>query len=483
MPTAKLVIHDQVNVQFKGLDPDVLQECQDELTYYVPGYVHMAQFKLGWWDGKIRLMSKAGMTQFNLVEYIMPILDREEYALTVEDRCQWENTISGQMGFIDNTYLSDFVDKEGNPITLWNHQVEAVNAAIQQGQGVLELATGAGKTIICGIMAKIWSEFGHVVIIVPNIDLAIQTQFEFQQRVGIDCGIWYGERKERKQITIATWQSLDHFPELFHDVVCVIVDEVHQAKAKVLNEMLAGPAANVPFRFGCTGTLPKEDLFRKQIEGTIGKHIHVVRSKELQDLGVLSDATIYQMKLDDINNPRWIKASGFIETWKDELDWMFGDEERLAYMSETIQAIVEEYNNTLVLVQYRAHGKKLEAAIPGSVSIDGRTKDRKEYYDAFNTGDDNILICTYGIASTGIDIPRIFNLVIIEPGKKFEKVMQTLGRGLRKAEDKEHLNVFDICGNDGMSKKHSATRRRLYKEAKQTLQIIDVEYHDASADG
>ena len=481
MPTTKLVIHDQVNVQFKGLDPDVLQECQDELTFYVPGYIHMAQYKLGWWDGKIRLMSKSGMTHFNLVEYLMPILDREEYALDVEDRCQWENTISPRMEFIDNTFLNGFLDKEGNPITLWDHQVEAVNIAIREGQGVLELATGAGKTIICGIMAKLWQEFGHVVIIVPNIDLAIQTQFEFQQRIGLDCGIWYGERKERKKTTIATWQSLDHFPELFHDVQCVIVDEVHQAKAKVLSEMLSGPAANVPFRFGCTGTLPKEDLFRKQIEGTIGKHIYIVRSKDLQDLGVLADATVYQMKLDDASNKAWQRASSFHEVWKDELDWMFNDPERMTYLAETIKLIAEEYGNTLALVQYRAHGKKLASMIPGAVSLDGRNKGRKEYYDAFNEGDNNILVCTYGIASTGIDIPRIFNLGIIEPGKKFEKVMQTLGRGLRKAEDKDHLNVFDICGNDGMSKKHAATRRTLYREAKQTLNIIDVEYHDASS--
>lgn len=481
MPTAKLVIRDQVNVQFKGLDPEVLQECQDELTYYVPGYIHMAQYKLGWWDGKIRLMSKAGLTHFNLIEYILPILDQHGYALDIEDRCDWVNTISEKMEFIDNTYLSNFVDKEGNPITLWDHQVTGVNTAIKEGQGVLELATGSGKTIICGIMAKMWAVFGHVVIIVPNIDLAIQTQYEFQQRIGIDCGIWYGERKERKQITIATWQSLDHFPELFHDVICVIVDEVHQAKAKVLSEMLSGPAAHVPFRFGCTGTLPKEELFRKQIEATIGNHIYMVRSKDLQDLGVLADATIYQIKLNDAANPNWIRGSASVETWKDELDLMFNDSERLAYMAETIKMIVEDHSNTLVMVQYRAHGKKLAEALPGAISLDGRNKGRKEFYDAFNKGDNEILICTYGIASTGIDIPRIFNLVIIEPGKKFEKVMQTLGRGLRKASDKDHLNVFDICGNDGMSKKHSARRRTLYKEAKQTLQIIDVEYHDVSA--
>jgi superfamily II DNA or RNA helicase len=483
MPTAKLVIHDEVNVQFKGLDPETLSACQEELTFFVPGYVHMANVKLGWWDGRIRLLHQSGFTHFNLVEYLDSILIHGGYDIEIEDRRTWTDTISEQLGYIDDTYLRAFNDRDGNPITLWKHQVTGVNTAIQRGQGILELATGSGKTIICGIMAKIWSVHGNVVVIVPNIDLVIQTQHEFQKRVGIDCGIWYGERKERKAITIATWQSLDHFPELFNDVICVIVDEVHQAKAKVLSEMLSGPAKHVPFRFGCTGTLPKEDLFRKQIEGTIGKHIYIVRSKYLQDLGVLAEATIYQMKLGDSQNIKWTRSAPYHELWKDELDWMFGDPERLAYKAITVEEIAEEFGNTLVLVQYRDHGKKLAALLPDAVSLDGRNKDRTDHYEAFNAGDNNILICTYGIASTGIDIPRIFNLILIEPGKKFEKVMQTLGRGFRKAIDKSHINVFDICGDSGLSKKHAARRRTLYREAQQTLHTIDVEYTDADSNG
>ena len=59
MPLAKLVICDEVNVQFKGLDPDCLNACKEELSFHVPGYVHMANVRLGWWDGRIDLF-KAG---------------------------------------------------------------------------------------------------------------------------------------------------------------------------------------------------------------------------------------------------------------------------------------------------------------------------------------------------------------------------------------------------------------------------------------
>jgi superfamily II DNA or RNA helicase len=478
MPTAKLIIQDEVNVQLRGLDPGTMDACIEELTFYVPGYIHMPKFKLGWWDGKVRLMKKSGSTLLNLIGDAEHVLKREGYELDIEDHRNWVDNVSPNLSYIDNTYLSEFTGKDGNPLSLWDHQTAAVNTAIEQGQGILEMATGAGKTVVCGIMAKIWQEFGHVVIIVPNIDLALQTQYEFKERIGLDCGIWYGERKERKQTTIGTWQSIDHFPELFGDVVAFIVDEVHQAKANVLHEMLTGPAANVPFRFGCTGTLPKEELFRKQIYGSIGNPIYQVKSKDLQDLGILADATIYQMKLHDSKNPTWIKRSGMNEMWKDELDLFFALPDRLKYVAGSIEEIVTSYGNTLVLVQYRAHGKKLAELLPDAISLDGRNKNRMETYEEFNKGDNNILICTYGIASTGIDIPRIFNLVIIEPGKKFEKVIQTLGRGLRKAEDKQTLNVFDICSDDGLSKKHATARRKLFKEAKQTMHVIDVEYYE-----
>lgn len=92
------------------------------------------------------------------------------------------------------------------------------------------------------------------------------------------------------------------------------------------------------------------------------------------------------------------------------------------------------------------------------------------------------MICTYGIASIGIDITRMFNLVFIEPGKKFEKVIQTLGRGVRKGGDKHTLNVFDISSDSGMCKSHATRRRSLFREAKQKTEIIDVEYVDADFD-
>ena len=490
---AKIVIKDEVNVRVKGIDPDTMEACQKALTFHVPGYFHMPAYKLGRWDGTIKLFRLTGATYFNLLDEIIPILKAHRCSVEFEDLRPDYDHIAEGLKFIKEDSYNTF-ELKGQPCILRDYQVDAVNTALENSQGILEMATGSGKTLVCGIISKIFSEFGNVVVIVPNIDLIIQTQYEFKS-LGIEAGVWYGEIKDRKEVTIATWQSLDHFPELFNDVVCVIVDEVHQAKAKVLNEMLSGPGAHVPYRFGCTGTMPKEKLFRYQIRGVLGNTIFEIKSWELQNRGVLAASNTYQIRLGDSNNPDFDEATmveveneetgeisdeyeGF-ESWKEEVDWQFKQHNRVDYVASLIRDIAQDHGNTLVLVTYRKHGKLLEQLIPGSISLDGRDKGRKEFYEEFNAGDNQVLICTYGIASIGIDITRIFNLVFIEPGKKFEKVMQTIGRGLRKGQDKHELRIYDICSDSGISRSHSAKRRTLYRQAKQKFEIIDVEYIDA----
>lgn len=278
----------------------------------------------------------------------------------------------------------------------------------------------------------------------------------------------------------------------------VVVANCHKGKAKTINEILTGPAAHVPFRFGCTGTVPKEDLFRQQLKASVGPIIFSYLTWQLQAQGVLAQTDIVQICLMDTHNPDYPdyvapenrkrrsrmgagkkKERSSFDDFKSQVDWFFQCQERVDHIVKMIQDLTMENGNTLVLVQYREHGKILESLLDGSISIDGRdnAQFRKDLYDSFDTTDGNCLIATMGIASTGIDIPRIFNLVVIEPGKKFEKVMQILGRGLRKADDKHSLNMVDIHGNDAFSKAHAATRRNLYIEAKQNVERIEVEYH------
>jgi superfamily II DNA or RNA helicase len=142
-----------------------------------------------------------------------------------------------------------------------------------------------------------------------------------------------------------------------------------------------------------------------------------------------------------------------------------------------IQAI-SETGNTLVLVDRIECGRQITANIEGSVFVNGtvKTTDRKIEYDEVRTSVDKIIVATYGVAAVGLNIPRIFNLVLIEPGKSFVRVIQSIGRGIRKAEDKDFVQIWDMTASTKYAKRHLTERKKFYKEAKYPFTIDKVKY-------
>ena len=133
--------------------------------------------------------------------------------------------------------------------------------------------------------------------------------------------------------------------------------------------------------------------------------------------------------------------------------------------------------NTLVLVNRIDTGKKIIEQIPEAVFVAGEMKlaDRKEEYDEIKTSDGKVIIATYGVAAVGINIPRIFNLVLVEPGKSFVRVIQSIGRGIRKAEDKDFVQIWDITSTCKYAKRHLTERKKFYREAKYPFQITKID--------
>jgi superfamily II DNA or RNA helicase len=153
--------------------------------------------------------------------------------------------------------------------------------------------------------------------------------------------------------------------------------------------------------------------------------------------------------------------------YQSELKYLLENDERL----DTIAKLVERVNltgNTLVLVDRVNPGKELAKKLGDhAVFVSGATKakDRKEEYDEVATADGKIIVATYGVAAVGINIPRIFNLVLVEPGKSFVRVIQSIGRGLRKAGDKDAVEIWDITSTCKFARRHLTKRRAFYKDA------------------
>jgi superfamily II DNA or RNA helicase len=134
--------------------------------------------------------------------------------------------------------------------------------------------------------------------------------------------------------------------------------------------------------------------------------------------------------------------------------------------------------NTLVLIDRIATGDLLMERNPEWVFISGemKTSDRQKEYDDVSDANNKIIVATYGVAAVGINIPRIFNLVLLEPGKSFVRVIQSIGRGIRKAEDKNYLQVVDLTSNLKYSKRHMTKRKEYYKEQNFRYTMTKVEY-------
>ena len=162
--------------------------------------------------------------------------------------------------------------------------------------------------------------------------------------------------------------------------------------------------------------------------------------------------------------------------YQEEYTWLVTDEKRLSYISDHVKAVANN-GNTLVLVNRIDTGNKLLKNISDATFIKGDVKldERKEQYDEIKTSDSKILIATYGVAAVGINIPRIFNLVLIEPGKSFVRVIQSIGRGIRKAQDKDFVQIWDITSTCKYAKRHLTERKKYYREAKYPFQITKVD--------
>lgn len=488
----KLTIKDEVNIKFEGLPLDVRKKLVSQFKYIDPTARYRPACKLGRWDGSVTLFGLGGTGYLSHLEGILDTLNKSGVTIDVlEDN---RHPCDLNLPKVTETFWSDQGkvwpkghEKAGHPIMLRDYQVEAINRFVDNPQSLQQIATGAGKTITTATLSKICEPIGRTIIIVPNKGLVEQTEEDFVN-VGLDVGVYYGDRKDLyKTHTICTWQSLnilgkkskasEHeiltLSEFLEGVKTVIVDEVHMAKAEVLKSLLTQSLCNAPIRWGLTGTVPKEKFESESIFASIGPIVGGITASELQNRGVLSNCHVSIAQLIDLPE---------FKNYHEENRYLVTNTERLIYISKLVKKI-SKTGNTLVLVNLIETGKFLQTQLSSELDdssvafISGavKTKDRKDDYDDFKTSNSKISIATYGVAAVGINIPRIFNLVLIEPGKSFVRVIQSIGRGIRRAEDKDYVDIYDITSTCKYARKHLTERKKFYKEANYpfTLEKID----------
>jgi superfamily II DNA or RNA helicase len=482
---AKLIIKDEVNVKIEGLELAERKALVDKFKFDIPGARYLPAVRLGRWDGKVSFFQLGGSTYINLLPEILTYLTEQGYDIDIEDTRDYKTTFDFT-AINENSYNHIAWPKghplEGQPMAMRDYQVEIINRFFENPQSVQEVATGAGKTVITAALSDAVTPYGRSIVIVPNKSLVTQTHKDYLN-MGLDVGVYFGDLKEfGRQHTICTWQSLNillkntknyeadiTIGEFLEDVVCVIVDEVHMAKADALKTLLTGVMGHIPIRWGLTGTIPKEQYEWMSIKCALGEVVGSLKAATLQEAGHLSQCHVNVVQLVD-----HVEYSNY----QSELKYLLDTPERLDYIAQ-LAGTIKDTGNTLILVDRVAAGQEIVKRLgDNAVFVSGATKakDRQDEYDDVATATGKIIVATYGVAAVGINIPRIFNLVLIEPGKSFVRVIQSIGRGIRKAEDKDFVQIWDITSTCKFAKRHLTKRKQFYKEANYPFAVEKTEW-------
>lgn len=499
MKTVKLRLLDEVSCVFVGLHGDHISKLYELFGVFVPGYFFQPLYKLGRWDGKVRYFQTTGKTYIYLLERILPKIAQWGYKVEIEDL---RDAVYDTPALIDDQIFAHVIHKDtGEPTILREHQVELVNALITDGHGIGIAATSAGKTIMCAALCYAYGNSGiKTLTIVPSTDLVRQTKEDYIAYLGKEnVGEYSGNNKDiSPQHIVSTWQALKNNPKIIQQFKMVIVDECQGLKGKVLTDILTEHAARIPFRFGVTGTLPKEQADQMAVHVAVGDVKYTVGAAHLIDKGILSNLHIHVLQMEEDfeaeykkfcaeevtfgeKPPTYIQfKDGYFPDFTAEKDYLHRNQTRIEYIADVIMMKRDERKgNVLCLVDSIKFGRKLAAAIPGAIFVNGqdvKQKDRKDIYDMFKDQDDLVVIATVHIAGTGLSINRIFNLFLVDIGKSFVRVIQAIGRGLRKAGDKNFVNVYDICSDLKYSKRHVTERLNYYKEAQYPHKKHKVKY-------
>ena len=163
----------------------------------------------------------------------------------------------------------------------------------------------------------------------------------------------------------------------------------------------------------------------------------------------------------------------------DEIDYIVTNVKRNNFIRNLA---VDQKGNTLVLYNYvEKHGKPLFDMIDNKVKDDRKvffvsgqtdTSDREAIRGIVEKQKNAIIVASLGTFSTGINIRNLHNIIFASPSKSQIRVLQSIGRGLRKSDNGKPTNLYDIT--DDLSWKsrknfaliHSEERLKIYEKEK-----------------
>lgn len=469
-------------------EPGYAAELSEFFSFYVPGYKFMPAYKNKVWDGKIRLFNRInGELSAGLYAYLIKFAAERSYSVDTE-----ESDYGFPVPVKSPLELADLLNDATLPFQPRDYQYDALETALTRTRAILLSPTGSGKSFIAYLLIKYYlSNLNNkVLLIVPTTSLVEQMYSDFTD-YGMDVDqyvhkIYSGKDKiTNKRVIVSTWQSIYKLPaKWFKQFGMVVGDECHGFKSKSLSSIM-NKSTEAKYRYGLTGTLDGTQTHKLMLEGLFGPVYKVTTTKELQDNETLAPLDIKVLLL---NYPENIRKDFGKRDYQDEIDFIVGNVARNRLIRNLA---IDARGNTLVLFRLvDKHGKPLFDQINNKVDEDRKvffvsgdtdTADREAIRGIVEKQSNAIIVASLGTFSTGINIRNLHNIIFASPSKSQIKVLQSIGRGLRKSDNGQITTLYDIADDlHWKSRKnftllHSAQRVKIYEKEQFKYKLIKVD--------
>jgi superfamily II DNA or RNA helicase len=456
---------------------DEAQDIADLFAFYSPNYNWSPKYQSGIWDGKIKLFNVNNcLLPCGLLSKFLGYCKLNEWDYIIDKR------LTGTGEEVSETEILEFCkDVLKCDLIPRDYQISAVKYFMYHRKMIGVSATASGKSFIYyiffNLLMYIYPEFKGL-LIVPRTSLVEQMAGDFQDYAKKYCDfqqyvhrIHSGREKyTHKKITISTWQSLKNMPpEYFEPFHAVIVDEVHEATAKELPR-IANHCINAAYRVGMTGHLKDCKIAKIQLTALLGRVKTFSKSAELIEKGILAGINIkgIVLKYND-NILQLFKGRKKVE-WQVETDIIRAIPERKKFIC---QLAASRKGNTMILFKIRDYGRDLHRLLKRNYPkkhiyyIDGTTPVvfREKVRKVTEKHDGIIIVASYGTFSTGINIKNLHNLIFAESVLSSVKVIQSIGRLLRKYFNK-NAKLYDITDDLSWKSKRNYVLTHFLKRTK-----------------
>ena len=475
---------DEVYLHVKA-DSHIYYELADLFTFEVPGAKFSPAYRKKYWDGKIRLFNiKKEEIYIGLLEKILDFCEQHKYTYEFVDNEQYGTPFE-----LDKTLSKEGVKGYMTAISKYkprDYQIDGVYDALRHRRRLLLSPTASGKSLMIYSLVRYYiDKHQKILLVVPTTSLVEQMYKDFED-YGWDsssyCHRIYSGREKTNElpVTITTWQSIYNLPKKWFEKFGVVIgDEAHQFKSKSLISIMT-KLLDTKYRFGFTGTLDGSETHKWVLEGLFGSVYKIIKTDDLMKKGHIANL--------DINVLLLKHPPQKFEIFEDEVQYIIGHNRRNNFIKNLA---LDLKGNTLILyARVEGHGQPLYELINSNNLLENRhvffihggvdTENREKVRTITEKENNAIIVASYGTFSTGINIKNLHNVIFASPSKSRIRNLQSIGRVLRKGDNKTKATLYDIADDISYKSRknytlnHLIERIKIYNEENFNYDIVNI---------